>query len=126
MSEMDLTRPTALKLWDRIRYDSYEFDWERYFATSTEVREGKSLSAAKRVALADVLSRLDYAERQVMIKRWGLSPSNPKIHTLADCTTGTEWSAQHIYQLERKALRHMREHFLAVSLDLLWGGRSKS
>ena len=126
MSEMDLTRPTALKLWDRIRYDSYEFDWETHFWMSTEVRKGKSLSAAKRVALADVLSRLDYAEREVIIKRWGLSIHNPKIHTLADCTTDTEWSAQHIHHLERKALRHMREHFLAVSLDLLWGGRSKS
>jgi hypothetical protein len=124
MCQMDLTRYTALWLWSRIRYDKPSYDWEVYLMGAK--RKGKGPTAGQQRALREVLDQLDYPERLLMIKRWGLHPDHPQMQTLEECTNEYEWSTAHAYQLERKALRHMREHLTDLSLDLLWGGRSKS
>ena len=121
MCQVDLTKHNALWLWSRIRYDKPTYDWEVYLMGAK--RLGNGPTAGQQRALGEVLDRLDERERLLVIKRWGLNPEQPEMQTLEQCR-GEYNTTAHAYQLERQALRHMREHLVNLSLDLLWeGGR---
>ena len=123
MCQVDLTSHGALWLWSRIRYEEPSYDWEVYLMGAE--RLGRGPTAGQQRALQEVLDRLDYPERNLMIKRWGLNPENPKMQTLEQCAHEYETRVA-AYHLERRALRNMRKHLVDLSLDLLWEGRSES